>query len=164
MAVPVGIIIVWTGSEASIPTGWHVCDGTNGTPDLRSKIVPCAGGIDYTVGEVGGNEYLTYPSHTHGLTGGYYKYHQPHTHKSHMTWSTESTGLDNIGNAAKPLNLYSGESHSHPDEDLLTSATGGLYTPTHYHDIVEPLGSVAVGSGRQMPGNIAAYFIMKLAP
>lgn len=34
-----GIIVMWSGSIATIPVGWALCDGTNGTPDLRSKFV-----------------------------------------------------------------------------------------------------------------------------
>ena len=37
-----GMIILWSGSIASIPTGWHLCDGTTGTPDLRNRFIVCA--------------------------------------------------------------------------------------------------------------------------
>lgn len=37
--VPSGTIVMWSGSIASIPTGWKLCDGTAGTPDLRSKFI-----------------------------------------------------------------------------------------------------------------------------
>lgn len=37
--VPVGGIIMWSGLLASIPAGWHLCDGDAGTPDLQSKFV-----------------------------------------------------------------------------------------------------------------------------
>lgn len=35
--IPVGGIIMWSGSTA--PTGWALCDGTNGTPDLRGRFI-----------------------------------------------------------------------------------------------------------------------------
>ena len=38
-AVPQGAIIMWSGSLAAIPSGWALCDGTNGTPDLRDKFI-----------------------------------------------------------------------------------------------------------------------------
>ncbi len=54
--VPVGGIIMWSGSIASIPTHWALCDGTNGTPDLRSRFVMGAGGTGYSApGTTGGN-------------------------------------------------------------------------------------------------------------
>ena len=36
IGVPSGIIAVWSGSEGSIPSGWYLCNGSNGTPDLRN--------------------------------------------------------------------------------------------------------------------------------
>ncbi len=36
---PAGAIVIWSGSVASIPSGWQLCDGTNGTPDLRDRFV-----------------------------------------------------------------------------------------------------------------------------
>lgn len=35
-AMPKGIICLWDQPLADIPTGWQLCDGTNGTPDMRS--------------------------------------------------------------------------------------------------------------------------------
>lgn len=35
-ALPKGIICFWDQPLADIPTGWQLCDGTNGTPDMRS--------------------------------------------------------------------------------------------------------------------------------
>lgn len=56
--VPVGIIAAWSGSEGSIPTGWALCNGSNGTPDLRGKFIIGAGG-DYDVADTGGAESVT---------------------------------------------------------------------------------------------------------
>ena len=51
---PSGGIIMWSGSIGSIPTGWLLCDGTGGTPDLRSRFVIGAGS-SYAVAATGGN-------------------------------------------------------------------------------------------------------------
>jgi hypothetical protein len=40
--VPKGVIAMWSGSVASIPSGWHLCDGTAGTPDLRNRFIVAA--------------------------------------------------------------------------------------------------------------------------
>jgi len=40
MNVPIGTIIMW--ADPVIPMNWQVCDGTNGTPDLRNRFVRCA--------------------------------------------------------------------------------------------------------------------------
>jgi len=39
--VPKDTIAVWTGTISSIPSGWKLCDGTNGTPDLRTRFPKC---------------------------------------------------------------------------------------------------------------------------
>lgn len=73
---PVGGIILWSGSTSNIPTKWHLCDGTNGTPDLRDRFVVGAGS-DYSVGDTGGESKHTLNisemprhSHTFVLTSG----------------------------------------------------------------------------------------------
>lgn len=38
-SIPVGTILIWSGSESSIPEGYAICNGQNGTIDLRGKIV-----------------------------------------------------------------------------------------------------------------------------
>lgn len=52
-SVPTGAIIMWSGSIGSIPSGYVICDGTNGTPDLRDRFVVGAGN-SYAVGNIGG--------------------------------------------------------------------------------------------------------------
>ena len=37
--IPVGGIIMWSGTIASIPANWSLCNGSNGTPDLRNKFI-----------------------------------------------------------------------------------------------------------------------------
>lgn len=69
---PVGAIVVWSGTADDIPAGWALCDGTNGTPDLRGKFILCAGGT-YNPGAVGGSEEVTLtveqmPTHSHAET------------------------------------------------------------------------------------------------
>lgn len=58
--VPSGGIIAWSGSIASIPSGWALCDGNNGTPDLRNRFIVGAGDT-YSVDGTGGST-----SHDHG--------------------------------------------------------------------------------------------------
>jgi hypothetical protein len=42
--IPSGAIAIWHGLIASIPTGWYLCNGSNGTPDLRDKMIRAATG------------------------------------------------------------------------------------------------------------------------
>lgn len=64
--LPYGVILMWSGSIASIPTGWALCDGTNGTPDLREKFVRAASAT-VTPGSSGGNTSITPTMSTSGL-------------------------------------------------------------------------------------------------
>jgi len=38
--------VVWSGTAATVPQGWALCDGTNGTPDLRDRFILGAGGAE----------------------------------------------------------------------------------------------------------------------
>lgn len=54
-SLPAGLISMWSGSIASIPAGWALCDGSSGTPDLRSKfLVGASASGGYAVGATGG--------------------------------------------------------------------------------------------------------------
>lgn len=66
-AIPSGGIIIWSGSSASIPSGWLLCDGTNSTPDLRNRFVVGATST-YAVGATGGSADAIVVSHTHTAT------------------------------------------------------------------------------------------------
>ena len=37
--VPAGSILMWSGTIATIPSGWYLCNGSNSTPDLRNKFI-----------------------------------------------------------------------------------------------------------------------------
>ena len=68
-AVPRGLISLWYGSVSSIPTGYFLCDGTNGTPDLRDRFIRGAGST-YDPGDKGGSNTsalstANLPAHTH---------------------------------------------------------------------------------------------------
>ena len=72
VAVPTGCILIWSGAANAIPSGFVLCNGSNGTPDLRGKFVVGYhdGNGDYDVGDTGGAETVTLtvaqiPSHKH---------------------------------------------------------------------------------------------------
>lgn len=70
--LPVGIICRWYGSVASIPSGWSLCNGSGGTPDLRNRFVIGAGG-SYAPHATGGAATATSTaagSHNHGGSTG----------------------------------------------------------------------------------------------
>jgi hypothetical protein len=65
--IPSGGIIMWSGSIASIPSGWYLCDGLNSTPDLRDRFIVGAG-TTYAVAATGGSPNAIVVSHTHTAT------------------------------------------------------------------------------------------------
>lgn len=98
---PSGGIIMWSGSIASIPATWALCDGTNGTPDLRDRFVVGAGS-SYAVGATGG---ATTDSITTSSNGA-------HTH-------TGDTGSTTLTESQIP-------SHSHTGTTSTAALTGGF--------------------------------------
>lgn len=62
-----GMILLWSGSTGSIPSGWVLCDGTNSTPDLRNRFIVGAGDT-YAVDATGGSADATLVSHNHTAT------------------------------------------------------------------------------------------------
>lgn len=70
--MPIGAIIMWSGKVADIPTGWRLCDGNNGTPNLKDRFIMGAV-TDATINKTGGQNEVTLtvnqiPAHQH--TGG----------------------------------------------------------------------------------------------
>jgi hypothetical protein len=62
-----GMIMLWSGSSATIPSGWLLCDGSNSTPDLRNRFVVGATST-YAVGATGGSANAIVVSHNHTAT------------------------------------------------------------------------------------------------
>jgi hypothetical protein len=74
---PAGGIMMWSGTIATIPTGWFLCNGSNGTPDLRNRFIIGAAqddagvaktNITGTLTQTGGNKDAVVVTHTHTAT------------------------------------------------------------------------------------------------
>ena len=75
--IPSGVILMWSGSIATIPTGWLLCNGSSGTPDLRNRFIvgayaDNAGVANTTITgantQTGGSADAIVVSHTHTAT------------------------------------------------------------------------------------------------
>jgi hypothetical protein len=75
--IPSGIIAMWSGTIATIPSGWYLCNGSNSTPDLRNRFIIGAysdtTGVAYTTitgsnTQTGGSKDAIVVSHTHTAT------------------------------------------------------------------------------------------------
>jgi microcystin-dependent protein len=87
LGVPSGVIVMWSGTVANIPADWVLCDGSNGTPDLRNRFVVGA----HSDGQSG----VTFNADTGAISGNY---------------SPGNTG----GEVAHQLTVAEMPAHSHP--------------------------------------------------
>ena len=67
-----GMIILWYGNTGNVPPGFALCDGNNGTPDLRNRFVVGAGD-SYNPNDTGGTTSNTLtsdqlPTHSHSAS------------------------------------------------------------------------------------------------
>ena len=109
-----GIVIAWDGAISELPEGWALCDGQNGTPDLRGRFI--LGGT--ASGEAGGSnvhEHIVCEvAHSHTTDSG--------THR-HIEWRNISyqTSRINPGYAS----TYDG-AHTHTISENSTHDHGGV--------------------------------------
>lgn len=129
--IPAGLIAIWSGSTGSIPSGWVLCNGTNGTPDLRNSFILGAGST-YAVGQTGGSADAIVVSHTHTVTD------PGHAH------NIASTGSGTISNAS-PVGATGASS------TVTATATTGIS--------IQSTGSS--GTNANLPPYYALAFIMK---
>ena len=90
-AIPSGGIIIWSGSVASVPSGWYLCNGSNGTPDLRDRFVVGAGST-YAVAATGGSANAIVVAHTHTATSTVTDPGHSHSFSSSLILGTSTDG------------------------------------------------------------------------
>ena len=88
-----GMIILWSGAADAIPSGFVLCNGSNGTPDLRGRFVVGYSDTDgdYDVNDTGGSKDNTLsvsqlPSHNHSFSGSA-SHNHTHTKATHPSGS-----------------------------------------------------------------------------
>jgi hypothetical protein len=129
--IPTGLIAIWSGATGSIPSGWTLCNGSNGTPDLRNSFIIGAGST-YAVGQTGGSADSIVVSHTHTVTD------PGHLH------NTASTGGGAITNSAANGAVGTSTSTTATNTTGITINTAGTS-----------------GTGANLPPYYALAFIMK---
>ena len=84
--IPSGFIGLWSGAANAIPSGWYLCNGSNGTPDLRGRFVVGYSNNDslFDVNDTGGSKDATLVSHSHTINN--------HTH----SFSASTTGGNHV--------------------------------------------------------------------
>ena len=122
--VPVGGIVIWSGSIVSIPANWHLCDGSGGTPDLRGRFI-IGSGLSYATGDNGGAAALNL-QHSHTSTSPT----DAKTH-THPQGSTDSGGAHQHTYDSDPEDLFA------PSSSLYGTYTGAqsVTSDTHTHTL-----------------------------
>jgi hypothetical protein len=132
--VPKGSIIMWSGSIATIPSGWVLCNGANGTPDLRDRFIVGAGS-SYAVNAAAGSA-----SHSHSVD-------ISHTHTYSGTTSIASSRSSADGNTGNPSGMLCPYDHT----QTFSGTTSGAGP-----------SSFSSNSSSNLPPYFALAFIMKL--
>ena len=148
--IPTGLISMWSGAIA--PDGWVLCNGLNGTPDLRDRFIVGAGST-YAADATGGASTVALstvqlPSHLHGsgtlttsLTG-------QHAH----TYDTKKENIVVMEGTGDYDAAYN-------EEEVRTTDSAG----NHSHAITGSTSSIGSGSAHEnKPPYYALAFIMKL--
>ena len=174
-----GMILMYTGSTA--PSGWAICNGQNGTPDLRDRFIVGAGSA-YSVNNTGGSADAILVSHTHNL--------QNHVHGVNLTTGNQSANHNHTFSGSNTHNhsytfLERNVAHgggSSAFSRTTTSATTGNATITisgntgnnsgnHNHAVSGNTGTPSTNTtdtlgesatNKNLPPYYALMFIMKL--
>ena len=157
--LPKGMIIDWYGTVDTIPTGWALCNGLNGTPDLRGRVTICVSDT-HKFGETGGEEAHTstineMPKHDHKTNNAGQHSHFTSDWMHHVGWPIHSQGKNNYDVRVLASDDWTNEwGTSWENKDFRTSTDGN-----HSHDVLK--------SGGGQPHNnmqpyYAIYKIMKL--
>ena len=142
-----GMIIMWSGTIATIPTGFLLCNGSLGTPDLRNKFVICAdadssGAAKTTVTgaatQTGGTKDSVIVSHTHTSTG------TTDTIPDHVH------SITNEGSFQGGQFSASGAGGSSPNQATNSGLAGG-----HVHTVTNTVSTVGVSGTNQ---NLVPYY------
>ena len=131
--LPLGMIMMWNSTAASIPAGWQLCDGSNGTPDLRGQFIIGAGGA-YSFSANGGSASTTLglaniPGHFHSINA--------------VSGNTAASGAHTHTASSSSVSTVSEPGHTHTTQ-FPTSQTAYTPTPTIAGTVI-PLSQTSNG-------------------
>jgi hypothetical protein len=140
--VPTGVIVMWSGSVATIPSGWLLCDGTNSTPDLRNRFIIGANADDAGVAktnvtgsatQTGGSKDAIVVSHTHtGTTvsaGNHYHGVEAQTISQPLFSGLNARGGTNVGAFAQQTTEAGAHVHTFTTDSTGSSGTNANLPP-----------------------------------
>jgi len=157
-AIPAGLIAMWGGLAANIPAGWLLCDGQNGTPDLRSRFIKGAvtdpgatGGAtthSHTVTQPAAHPLLSHSAHS-GATVGNHAFTQPGAHSNHAVTQATSHVFTQPGTHSAHVFTQPGSHSAHAFTQPTIAWPAGVPTQaTHTHDAHTLTASGSSGATR----------------
>ena len=141
MNVPIGTIILW--ADSVIPMNWQVCDGTNGTPDLRNRFVRGASD-DADLLDTGGTT-----THSHSSSSGSTGSAGAHNHNG--TVNTPDSDQNVYAKTGESPTIFAAAKHYHTI--TLNQSDVGAHTHTVQ----------GTKSASNMPPYIKLVYIMRIA-
>jgi microcystin-dependent protein len=145
--IPTGCIILWSGASGSIPSGYYLCDGNNGTPDLRNRFIVGAGDA-YSVNQTGGSADAIVVTHTHTATSTSVVTDPGHTHSVRTRTGNNGSAVANTGSdGGGPFDIA---------DAALTKTTGITVATTTTN-----ANAGTSGTNANLPPYFALCYIMK---
>jgi hypothetical protein len=181
-AIPIGCIIMWSGTISTIPSGWRLCDGTNSTPDLRDKFVIGArsdstySASTFVTGadtKSGGNKDSVVVTHGHSATSSATSSGSLSSDSDSWTASiwTSDSGLYANGSGyntgATSGNTFSDNIYSSVNTEYNTVTISHSHSHTHTPTITTVVSTTVTdtgssGTNRNLPPYYSLAFIMKV--
>ena len=159
--IPSGFIGLWSGAANAIPSGWYLCNGSNGTPDLRGRFVVGYNNNDslFDVDDTGGSKDAVLVSHTHNL--------QNHVHGINLGTDSQGAHTHTYSSATSTNRVDNDETHQYLYSNT-TQNTGSAGAHTHTisgntgtpsTNTTDTLGESA--TNKNLPPYYALCYIMK---
>jgi microcystin-dependent protein len=137
--IPSGVIVMWSGTIATIPSGWFLCDGSNSTPDLRNRFIIAANADDAGVAKTavtgsatqsGGTKDAIVVSHTHTAQAAGDHQHGINGNEVRITnQSGSEIVMRGVGTVPVTYNTNSAGTHTHTIDSAGSSGTNANLPP-----------------------------------
>jgi microcystin-dependent protein len=162
--LPKGVILMWSGTIATVPTGWALCNGNTVsgvvTPDLRNKFIVGADAdvssvakstVSGTALQTGGTADAVVVSHSHSVID---------TGHSHFIANTTDAGGTTTTNISSSLTLNRANGAEYHLQGSSTAATVGPTSTSTTGISISTQGET--GTGKNLPPFYALAYIIKV--
>lgn len=147
LLLPIGTVVAFAASFATIPAGWFLCDGDNGTVNLTDQFI-MGTATEVLLFDSGGSKDAVTISHSHG-TAGEHQHSSAGAHNHDVETDISGAGQGAADNA--------GES---PDNSFKTS-TDGAHTHAATGDHTHPAAGVD-GTDLNLPPFVKLAYIQRI--